>query len=182
MSAPTPILAVVGWKNSGKTGLVTRLTGSLLQRGFSVSTAKHAHHAIDLDQPGRDSWRHREAGAHEVALVTATRFVLQQELRERSEPSLAEVAARLEPVDLLLAEGFKNARVAKIEAWRAACDQPPLALQDEDIFALAVEGGASVLAQQHPQLVERLPVFELEDSESILAIVIERMGLRLVSS
>ncbi|MCY4034098.1 MAG: molybdopterin-guanine dinucleotide biosynthesis protein B [Hyphomicrobiales bacterium] len=169
------IVAVVGWKNSGKTGLVERLVGESVRRGLRVSTAKHAHHAVDIDQPGRDSWRHREAGAHEVALVSASRFVLQRELRGRAEPSLLEVAATLESVDLLIAEGFKSSPVAKIEAWRDACDRPPLASKDDTVFALAVEGGSSTLSRHHPRLAERLPVFELDDAEGILTAVVNHL-------
>ena len=169
------IVAVVGWKNSGKTGLVERLVGESVRRGLRVSTAKHAHHAVDIDQPGRDSWRHREAGAHEVALVSASRFVLQRELRGRAEPSLLEVAATLESVDLLIAEGFKSSPVAKIEAWRDACDRPPLASKDDTVFALAVEGGSSTLSRRHPRLAERLPVFELGDAEGILTAVVNHL-------
>ena len=168
MSRDTPVVAIVGWKNSGKTGLVERLVGTAVRRGLRVSTAKHAHHAVDIDQPGRDSWRHREAGAHEVALVSASRFVLQRDLRGRAEPSLLEVAATLEPVDLIIAEGFKSSLAAKIEAWRPACEHAPLAAKDNSVFAIAVEGGASVLASRHPQLVKRLPVLELDDTEAIL--------------
>lgn len=177
MIKDTSIVAIVGWKNSGKTGLVERLVGAAVHRGLRVSTAKHAHHAVDIDQPGRDSWRHREAGAHEVALVSASRFVLQRELRSRAEPSLLEVAATLESVDLLIAEGFKSSPVAKIEAWRDVCDRPPLALKEDTIFALAVEGGADTLSHHHPRLVERLSVFELDDAESILTVAVEYLKL-----
>ena len=173
-----PILAVVGWKNSGKTGLVVRLVQALARRGLSVSTIKHAHHNIDLDQPGRDSWRHREAGAREVALATSARLVLQQQLRAgETPPSLAEIAARMTPVDIILAEGFKREPVAKLESWRPACRQPPLAADDGSIFAIAAEGGRAALAEQHPALARRLPVLPLDDSDAILSLVLQNMNL-----
>lgn len=176
-----PILAVVGWKNSGKTGLVVRLVHALLQKRFRVSTVKHAHHQIDLDQPGRDSWRHREAGAHEAVVATATRLVLQKELRGCGEPSLEEIAARMEPVDILLAEGFKGENVPKIETWREACRRAPLAEEDRGIFAIAVEGGKDTLAKRHGELCADIPVLELGDSDAILAIIRERLGLTAAS-
>lgn len=178
---PIPILAVVGWKNSGKTDLVVRLIRALLSQGLRVSTVKHAHHQIDMDQPGRDSWRHREAGAHEAVVVTATRFVLQQELRGRDQLSLGEISERLEPVDLLLAEGFKGENVPKIETWREVCGQAPLAIRDGDIFAIAVKGGKSALAKQYADLCTRMPVLELGDSAAILAVILERFDLKVAS-
>ena len=175
-SKPPPrLIAVVGWKNSGKTGLVVRLTRALLHRGLTVSTIKHAHHNIDLDSPGRDSWRHREAGAREVALATASRLVIQQNLpADAPPPTLPQIVARLLPVDVVLAEGFKQATVAKLESWRGEAQKPPLALGDERIFAIAAEGGHAALARQHPELAQRLPVADLDDSEGIVDLVLQQ--------
>ena len=173
-----PVLAVVGWKNSGKTGLVVRLVQALVRRGLSVSTIKHAHHNIDLDQPGRDSWRHREAGAHEVALATSNRLVIQQQLRAgEAPPTLLSIVARMARVDIILAEGFKHEPVAKLESWRPACRQPPLAAADSDIFAIAAEGGSAALAKQHPDLARRLPVLPLNDSDAILTLALQHKNI-----
>ena len=166
---PAGLVAVVGWKNSGKTGLVERLVRALSRRGLSVSTLKHAHHDIDLDRPGRDSWRHREAGASEVALVTSSRLVLQRRLGEgEPEPELAEVVAAMRPVDVVLAEGFKAAvGVPKLECWREACAKPPLALRDEAILALAAQGRVPPV---------RAPVLDLDDTEAILSAILAWTG------
>lgn len=172
-----PILAVVGWKNSGKTGLVVRLVAALAERGLRVSTAKHVHHDIDLERPGRDSWRHRQAGAREVALASDSRVILQEELRAAPMPSLAELAARMQPSDLIIAEGFKSESVAKLEAWRPACGQAPIAERDSRIFAVAVEGGSAALRQSRPRFQHRLPIVELDDTDAILSLIREHLRL-----
>ena len=102
------VIGVVGWKNNGKTTLVVRLIEHLVARGYRVSTVKHAHHKADLDRPGKDSWRHREAGAAEVMLATARRWALVHELRDEPEPPLDAILARLSPADLVIVEGFKS--------------------------------------------------------------------------
>ena len=107
-----PVFGITGWKNAGKTTLTERLVAEFVRRGWKVATVKHAHHAADIDHPGTDSFRHRAAGATEVALVTAGRFAI---VREQEEPSLGEVLARLAPADLVLVEGFKTAPHPKIE-------------------------------------------------------------------
>ena len=102
------IFGVVGWKNAGKTGLMERLVTEVTGRGFSVSTVKHAHHSFDVDHPGRDSHRHRVAGAREVLLASRTRFALMHELAGEEEPSLSDLLGKLAPVDLVLIEGYKR--------------------------------------------------------------------------
>ena len=102
------IFGLAGWSGSGKTTLLAALIPELVGRGITVSTIKHAHHEFDIDQPGKDSWRHRQAGAREVMVASSRRFALMHELRDEPEPSLAELAARMAPVDLLLVEGFKR--------------------------------------------------------------------------
>jgi molybdopterin-guanine dinucleotide biosynthesis protein MobB len=113
------IFGVAGWKNSGKTGLMERLVAEICARGITVSTIKHAHHAFDVDQPGKDSHRHRVAGAREVLLASGKRWALMHELRDVPEPPLADLIAHLSPVDLVLIEGYKRADHPKIEAHRA---------------------------------------------------------------
>ena len=118
------VYGIVGRKNSGKTHLVTRLVSAAARRGLVVSTVKHAHHALDVDQPGKDSWLHREAGAHEVIVASASRWALLHELRGAPEPTLDELLARLGPSDLVLVEGFKRGNHPKLEVYRADCGQP----------------------------------------------------------
>ncbi len=113
------IWGVVGWKNSGKTGLMERLVAEFTGRGFTVSTLKHAHHAFDVDQPGKDSHRHRTAGATEVLLASRHRWALMHELRDAARTAAGELLAQLAPVDLVLIEGYKRDRHPKIEANRA---------------------------------------------------------------
>lgn len=102
------LYGVVGWKNAGKTGLMERLVTEITGRGFKVSTVKHAHHSFDVDHAGKDSFRHRAAGATEVLLASRNRFALMHELREEAEPSLADLLTQLSPVDLVLVEGYKR--------------------------------------------------------------------------
>ena len=131
------VFGVVGWKNNGKTTLVERLVAHLTAAGYRVSTVKHAHHEVDLDQPGKDTWRHREAGAEEVVLATARRWAVIHELRGAPEPSLDELLARMTPVDLVLVEGFKRCGHPKLEVHRQERGTPLLAVEDPSIVALA---------------------------------------------
>ena len=114
---------VVGWKNTGKTGLMERLVTEFTKRGLRISTIKHAHHGVDVDQTGTDSFRHRTAGALEVVLASPVRVAVMQELRGAPEPALQDLVARLQPVDLVLVEGFKTENHPKIETHRAAAGQ-----------------------------------------------------------
>jgi molybdopterin-guanine dinucleotide biosynthesis adapter protein len=130
------VIGFAGFSGAGKTTLIVRLIPELNRRGFSVSTIKHAHHGFDLDQPGKDSYEHRAAGAHEVLVASATRLALMRELRGAPEPSLAELLRLLAPVDLVLVEGFRRDLLPKIEVHRAANLKPPLYPQDGSIVAL----------------------------------------------
>ncbi len=130
------LLGVVGWSGSGKTTLVTALLPLLSARGLRVSTIKHAHHGVDLDRPGKDSFRHREAGAEEVMLVSAGRFALMRECPGDA-PDLAALAARLAPVDLVLVEGFRSYDFPKIEVWREALGEPRLPAETRQVMAVA---------------------------------------------
>lgn len=130
----TPVFGVTGWKNAGKTTLVERLIAEFVRRGLRVATIKHAHHDVEIDQPGRDSFRHRAAGATEVALVGGLRYAI---MREQEEPTMAEVLARLAPADLILIEGFKREPHPKIEVRGGS--GPSLAANDPSIVAIATD-------------------------------------------
>jgi molybdopterin-guanine dinucleotide biosynthesis protein MobB len=158
---------VVGWKNAGKTGLMERLVSEICRRGYTVSTVKHAHHSFDVDQPGRDSHRHRVAGATEVMLASGNRWALMHELRERPEPDLDALLDRMSPVDLVLIEGFKRASHPKIEAFRAQTGNPLIARQDASIRALASDV---------PLECDR-PVFDLNDTAAIADFILHEVGL-----
>jgi molybdopterin-guanine dinucleotide biosynthesis protein B len=129
-------IGFAGWSGAGKTTLIVRLIPELNRRGFSVSTIKHAHHNFDLDQPGKDSYEHRAAGAEEVLVASANRVALMRELRGAPEPSLAELLRLLKDVDLVLVEGFKRDPLPKIEVSRVANGKPPLYPDDRNIVAL----------------------------------------------
>jgi molybdopterin-guanine dinucleotide biosynthesis protein B len=130
------VIGFAGWSGAGKTTLIVKLIPELNRRGFSVSTVKHAHHDFDLDQPGKDSYEHRAAGAEEVLVASANRVALMRELRGAPEPSLSELLRLLKPVDLVLVEGFKRDPLPKIEIFRAANGKPPLYPDDRNIVAL----------------------------------------------
>lgn len=135
---------IVGWKNAGKTTLTERLVAEFTRRGVRISTVKHAHHAVDVDHPGKDSHRHRAAGAAQVMLASANRWALMQELRGAEEPPLAELLAKMAPVDLILIEGFKRDDHPKIEVRRGAPDHPVLAQTDPNVRAIATLGAWDV--------------------------------------
>jgi molybdopterin-guanine dinucleotide biosynthesis protein B len=136
---PQKILGVVGWRNSGKTTLVEALVREMTARGLRISTVKHAHHAFDIDVPGKDSHRHREAGAHEVIVASGQRWALMHELREAPEPPLVELLAKLAPCDLVLVEGFKQGTHPKIEVARVKREEGLIADQDDTVIAIATD-------------------------------------------
>ncbi|MBC7141249.1 MAG: molybdopterin-guanine dinucleotide biosynthesis protein B [Rhodobacteraceae bacterium] len=162
------VYGVTGWKNSGKTHLVERLVAEIAGRGLSVSTVKHAHHATEIDHPGRDSYRHREAGAREVIVASPVRWALMHELRGGAEPPLAELLAKLSPVDLVLVEGYKRESHPKIEAHRAVTGRPLLAPDNPSVRAVASDSA-------HPGL--GLPVLDLDDTGAIAAFILGEVGL-----
>lgn len=137
--AAVKVLGVTGWSGSGKTVLLTAMLPLFLARGLSVSTVKHAHHAFDLDQPGKDSWRHRAAGAREVLIGSARRWALLHELENEAEPGLEALLGRLSPVDLVLVEGFKAHPHPKLEIFRPSLGKAPLWPGRDDIVALACD-------------------------------------------
>lgn len=161
------VYGVTGWKNAGKTGLMERLVAEFTSRGKRVSTLKHAHHKVDVDQPGRDSYRHREAGAHQVLLASENRWALMTELRGGQEPSLSDLLAQLEPVDLVLIEGYKREPHPKIEAWRSDADNPLIAPDDPTIRAVATDT---------PLDLDR-PQFDLDDTVAIADFITKETGL-----
>jgi molybdopterin-guanine dinucleotide biosynthesis adapter protein len=130
------VIGFAGWSGAGKTTLIVKLIPELNRRGLSVSTIKHAHHNFDLDQPGKDSYEHRAAGAEEVLVASANRVALMRELRGAPEPSLGELFRLLKNVDLVLVEGFKRDPLPKIEVFRTANGKPPLYPEDRNIVAL----------------------------------------------
>lgn len=131
------VIGLAGWSGAGKTTLLTKLIPEFNRRGVAVSTIKHAHHAFDLDTPGKDSFLHRQAGASEVLISSAKRWALLHELRDEAEATLPELLAKLSPVDLVIVEGFKRDPHAKIEVYRAANGKPPLHPDDPSIVAIA---------------------------------------------
>ena len=167
------VYGVIGWKNSGKTGLMERLIAEIRARGLSVSSIKHAHHAFDIDQPGKDSFRHRQAGAGEVLLASRHRWVLMHENDAGDEPSLAMLLARLSPVDLVLVEGYKRDAHPKIEAHRAATGQPLIAPDDPTVRAVA-----SDTVQGLPAMGWHGPAFDLDDAGGIADFILSDLGLR----
>ena len=161
------IYGVTGWKNSGKTGLMERLVSEFVKRGFSVSTIKHAHHSFDVDHSGKDSNRHRVAGAREVMLSSRNRFALMHELRDEKEPSLEVLLAKLSPVDLVLIEGFKRDRHPKIETFRAVTGTDLIATNDPTIHAVASDVA----------MTPDRPVFDLDDTAAIADFIQSEVAL-----
>ncbi|KQI71610.1 molybdopterin-guanine dinucleotide biosynthesis protein MobB [Loktanella sp. 5RATIMAR09] len=161
------IYGVTGFKNAGKTGLMERLVTEITRRGFTVSTLKHAHHSFDVDHPGKDSYRHRHAGAHQVLLSSATRWALMTELRDNDEVPLAELLAKLDPVDLILVEGYKRDAHPKIEAYRAENKHPILAQEDPTVRAVASDCALDVTQ----------PRFDLNDTSAIADFILSEVGL-----
>lgn len=169
MSMAGIVIGVTGWKNSGKTTLTEKLVAEFVSRGLRVSTVKHAHHAFDIDRPGTDSHRHREAGAGEVAIVSGNRWALMHELRGESEPSLDDILARLSPCDLVIVEGYKREGHLKIETRRReAKDTRPLSADDPNIVAVASD---------HALPGETLPVFPIDDIAAMADFITSRLGL-----
>lgn len=162
------VIGIVGWSGSGKTSLLVELLPLLRATGLTVSTMKHAHHPFDLDRPGKDSFRHREAGASEVMVVAASRWVLMHEYREEVEPTIESLIERMTPVDLLLIEGFKTHPHPKLEIHRASEGRPLLCTEDPDIVAVASD-------TRLPNL--KIPRLDLNDPQSIAGFILAYAGL-----
>jgi molybdopterin-guanine dinucleotide biosynthesis adapter protein len=159
------VIGLAGWSGAGKTTLIVKLIPYLHERGIVVSTLKHAHHAFDVDQPGKDSYLHREAGAREVLVASSRRFALMHELRGAKEPDLAELLRRMSPADLILVEGYKREAHAKIEVHRAADAKPFLYPEDPTIAAVATDAADCV-----PLL--HLPHAHLDDIAAIASLIL----------
>jgi len=158
------VIGIAGWSGAGKTTLLTRVIPCLTARGLRVSTIKHAHHEFDIDQPGKDSHTHRQAGATEVLVSSANRFALMHELRGNREWTLDALLEKLSPVDLVLVEGFKTQAHPKLEVFRAVVKKPPLHPQDENIVAIASDR----------PLEAKVPVVSLDDIEAVSDILVEK--------
>lgn len=171
------VMGLAGWSGSGKTTLVSRLLPVLVQRGLRVSTVKHAHHNFDIDQPGKDSYEHRRAGATEVLVTSANRWALMHEHRGDPEPTLEELLPRLAPVDLVLVEGFKRGGHDKLEVFRREVGKPLLAEADPAVMAI-LSDGAVPEAERLPH--GRRPVLDLDDLTAIADFIVGhcRLGVR----
>ncbi len=157
------VLGVTGWSGAGKTTLLVKLIPILTGRGLRVSTIKHAHHTFDVDKPGKDSYRHRAAGATEVLIGSAARWALMHENREDDEPGLEALLQRMTPVDVVLVEGFKGEGHDKIEVHREGLEKPLLCREDRSFIALA--------ANYRPDDVN-IPVLDLDDIEAVADFVV----------
>jgi molybdopterin-guanine dinucleotide biosynthesis protein B len=158
------IIGLAGWSGSGKTTLITKLIPRLLARGLRVSTLKHAHHGFDLDKPGKDSFVHRVAGATEVIISSAKRWAILHELRDEPEWNMADLVAKMSPVDLVLVEGFKRDNFPKLEIHRAENGKPLLHSEDPGIVAIATDTAL-------PQVT--VPVVDLNDIEAIADLLLK---------
>src|SRR5437763_6186731 len=155
------VIGLAGWSGAGKTTLLTRLIPHFNAQGLRVSVIKHAHHQFDVDVPGKDSWRHREAGAAEVLIASSNRWALMHELRGAAEPRLPELLSKLSAVDLVVVEGFKREPHRKIEVYRAANGKPLLFPDDPGIFGIAADAAVATT----------LPVVHLDDIEAVAALM-----------
>jgi len=162
------IFGFAGWSGSGKTTLIEQLIPRFVQRGLSVSLIKHAHHTFDVDQPGKDSYRHRHAGAAEILVTSSRRWVLMHELRGAHEPAFDEQVKRMSPCDLLLVEGFKFAPIPKLEVWRAETGEPLLHPNDPHIVAVASDA----------KVQTRLPLLNLNDVDGIAQFILQKVELK----
>ncbi|WP_151115327.1 molybdopterin-guanine dinucleotide biosynthesis protein B [Hypericibacter adhaerens] len=163
------VMGLAGWSGSGKTTLMMRLLPELIGRGLTVSTMKHAHHSFDIDQPGKDSYVHRSAGAKEVMVASAHRWALMHEIRGEPEPGAADLMRHMTPVDLVLIEGFKREPHPKLEVHRQANGKPLIHPEDPHIVAVASDTALPGVT---------LPVLPLDDIKAIADFVIRHCGLR----
>src|SRR4051812_39714980 len=157
------IFGITGWSGSGKTTLIEQVVPRFVRRGLVVSLIKHAHHKFDIDHPGKDSYRHREAGCSEVLISSQGRWVIMHELRGAPEPSLDEQLRRISPCDLLLIEGYKRYPMPKLEVWRRENGKPLLHPEDVNIVAVAANA----------PLETALPRFDLNDHDGVAAFILK---------
>ena len=174
MSPGMKVFGFAGWSGSGKTTLIEQLIPRLAARAGKVSLVKHAHHAFDIDHPGKDSFRHREAGCTEVLVSSARRYAVTHELRGEPELTLAQAIARLSPCDLVLVEGYKSQPIPKLEVWRPAVGKPLRHPRDAAIRGVATDT---------PEALRdiRVPVFRLDHADEIATFVLANAIVQTVS-
>ncbi|HET7298050.1 MAG TPA: molybdopterin-guanine dinucleotide biosynthesis protein B [Burkholderiales bacterium] len=161
------VFGFAGWSGSGKTTLIEQLIPRFARRGLRVSLIKHAHHTFDVDQPGKDSYRHRHAGASEILVTSSRRWVLMHELRGAHEPPFEEQVKRLSPCDLLFVEGFKFAPIPKLEVWRTETGEPLLHPNDPHIVAVASDA----------KVETKVPLLDLNDVDAIASFILKKLEL-----
>jgi len=161
------VLGIAGYSGSGKTTLIERVVPVLVGEGLAVSLIKHAHHEFDIDRPGKDSYRHRQAGCTEVLLSSSRRWVMLHELRAAPEPSLEEQLRLFSPCDLVIVEGYKAAAIPKIEVYRRGLHTPPLFPEDPNVLAVATD---DILDTDLPQL-------DVNDGEAVARFILQFLGL-----
>jgi molybdopterin-guanine dinucleotide biosynthesis protein B len=162
------VFGFAGWSGSGKTTLIEKLIPHFTGRGLTVSLVKHAHHTFDVDHPGKDSYRHRQAGASEILVTSSRRWVLMHELRGAAEPAFEEQLKHLSPCDIVIVEGFKHAQIPKLEVWRRETGEPLLHPNDPLIVAVASD----------TRVDTRLPVLNLNDDATIASFILAHLRLQ----
>jgi molybdopterin-guanine dinucleotide biosynthesis protein B len=173
MSRSLRIFGFAGWSGSGKTTLIESLIPRLVAQGLRVSLVKHAHHEFDIDEPGKDSWRHRHAGCSEVLISSSVRWALMHELRGAPELTLAQALDHLGPCDLALIEGYKAAPIPKLEIWRPSVQKPRLHPDDPHVVAIATDAPETLRVD--------LPIFDLGDHDGIATFVRKYAAVRQVA-
>jgi molybdopterin-guanine dinucleotide biosynthesis adapter protein len=161
------VFGIAGWSGSGKTTLIEKLIPRFVKRGLRVSLIKHAHHSFDVDQAGKDSYRHRHAGATEVLVTSSRRWVLMHELRGAQEPSFEEQITHLSPCELVIVEGFKHAPIPKLEVWRTQTGEALLHPRDPHIVAVASD----------TQIETTVPLLDLNDDAGITDFIRNHLAL-----
>ena len=161
------VIGIAGYSGSGKTTLIEKMIPLLVRAGLRVSLVKHAHHEFDVDQPGKDSWRHRHAGCTEVLISSSNRWALMHELRGAAEPLLQEQLKQLGPCDLVIVEGYKSEPIPKLEVHRRAALTPPLHPNDPHVVAVVTD----------EPLDTALPQLPLDDAEAVVRFVLHHLGL-----
>lgn len=168
------VMGVMGRSGSGKTTLLSDLIPALIGLGVSVSTIKHTHHGFDVDKPGKDSYRHREAGAQEVLLTSSKRWALLHEVQDEKEPDMQELIARMSPVDVLLIEGFKKHAFPKIEVFRPVLGKPVMGGKDQSIIAIATDD------QCNQNVLDlNLPILDLSNVKSIAEFIVQHLRIKI---
>ena len=160
------VVGFSGYSGSGKTTLVEQLVAAFRRAGQRVSVVKHAHHEFDIDQPGKDSWRHRQAGAFEVLIASDRRLAKIREFEVRGDPTVHQLLAELVECDWVLVEGFKRADILKLEVWRAAAGKPAQYPDDPFVVAICTDSAAQLPAPTG------LPLFDLNDPQAVLAFLL----------